>query len=138
VKRAAVSIVLVVGLVAVGCGGGSSSTSPTTVATEGSGSTVAPEDTSSQGQPADLAMECLSQAGLSNVEQRDADLWRGFSDDPFFLVAVHSLPTAAKAKKAAQQADLVYAYAAGRYLVTGPAKAADDKGITESVAHCLD
>jgi hypothetical protein len=71
------------------------------------------------------------------VEQRDTDLWRGNNDDPFFLVIVKSLPTAAKAKKAAQQADLVYAYAAGRYLVTGPVTSADDQGITQTVADCL-
>jgi hypothetical protein len=71
------------------------------------------------------------------LEQRDTDLWRGNNDDPFFGVNVKSLPTAAKAKKAAQQADLVRAYAAGRYLVTGPVTSADDQGITQAVADCL-
>ncbi len=71
------------------------------------------------------------------MEQRDANLWRGNKDDPFFAVIVQSFDTAAKAKKAAHQADLVYAYAAGRYLVTGPVKSADDQGVTQAVADCL-
>ena len=133
-KPAAI-IALTLALVAAGCGGGSS-TSPATVATEDTGSTAA-VGTASQTQAASSPEDCLSQAGLSNVEQRDTRLWRGNNHDPFFLVVVQSLPTAAKAKKAAQQADLVYAYAAGRYLVTGPATSADDQGITQTVADCL-
>jgi hypothetical protein len=132
--KPAVVISLVLTLVAAACGGGSSA-SPTTVATGESGSTVAA--TESQAQAARSPEDCLSQAGLSKVEQRDANLWRGFNSDPFFGVIVQSLGTSAKAKKAAHQADLVHAYAAGRYLVTGPVKSADDQGITQAVADCL-
>ena len=120
-------IALTLALVSAGCRGGSS-TSP---------ATVVRGHTASQTQAASSPEDCLSQAGLSNVEQRDTDLWRGNNDHPFFLVTVKSLPTAAQANKAAQQADLVYAYAAGRYLVTGPVTSADDQGITQTVADCL-
>ena len=116
-------IALTLALVSAGCRGGSS-TSPATV-------------TASQTQAASSPEDCLSQAGLSNVEQRDTDLWRGSKDLPCFLVTVKSLPPAAQANKAAQQADLVDAYAAGRYLVTGPVTSADDQGITQAVADCL-
>jgi hypothetical protein len=131
----ATTIALAFALVAAGCGGGSSGTSPT-VTTEGSGITIE-VGTASQSEAASSPKDCLSQAGLSNVEQRDANIWRGFNDDPFFGVIVQSLPSAAKAKKAAHQADLVHAYAAGRYLVTGPVTSADDQGITQTVADCL-
>jgi hypothetical protein len=126
-RRIAAIIALALALVAAGCGGASNERS--TVATEGSGSTGAGGMASPEG--------CLSQAGLSNVEQRGVNLWRGNNDEPFFLVLVHSLGSAEKAKEAARQANLVYAYAAGRYFVAGPVKLADDQGITKSVGDCL-
>ena len=133
-KPAAI-IALTLALVAAGCGGGSS-TSPATVATEDTGSTAA-VGTASQTQAASSPEDCLSQAGLSNVEPRDTRLWRGNNHDPFFLVVVQSLPTAAKAKEASQQADLVYAYAAGRYLVTGRPRRPTTGASAQTVADCL-
>ena len=55
---------------------------------------------------------CLDAAGLSDVEERDADLWRGVHDGPSYAIVVHRLRTPAKAPTVV----------AGTYAVSGSFK----------------
>jgi hypothetical protein len=57
-------------------------------------------------------IRCLDAAGLSDVEERDVDLWRGFHDGPSYAIIVHKLATPARAPKVV----------AGTYALTGPFK----------------
>jgi hypothetical protein len=64
---------------------------------------------------------CLDAAGLSDVEERDVDVWRGFHDSPFYAIIIHKLSTPAKAPTVV----------AGTYALTGPFKvAAEGTGLT--------
>jgi hypothetical protein len=77
-------------------------------------------------------LDCLEQAGLSNPEQRDADLWRGGS------VRVHRMTSAAEARSAVRDAVDVWAAAAGRYAVFGTLKTSDEsRADVEAVADFL-
>ena len=57
-------------------------------------------------------IRCLDAAGLSDVEERDADLWHGFDDDRAYAIIVRKLPTPAKTPTVV----------AGTYAVTGQFK----------------
>jgi hypothetical protein len=78
---------------------------------------------------------CLEEAGLSGVEKRDKNLWRGFTDDAT-VVLIDRFETPAEARRAVRQADLVVSEAVGRYFVHGPVIEADD-GSTAAVASCI-
>ncbi len=66
-------------------------------------------------------IRCLDAAGLSDVEEQDVDLWRGFHDGPSYAIIVHKLATPAKAPTVV----------AGTYAVTGQFKvAAEGEGLT--------
>ena len=67
-------------------------------------------------------MECLDAAGLSNVEERASDFWRGHHDSPFYQVSIQRLASQAEATDLAANAVDVYAASSGVYVVTGPAK----------------
>jgi len=82
-------------------------------------------------------MYCLKSAGLSSVEYRGGGIWRGDNLNPFFTVIVQKVASPSAARKDAKVADLVHAAAAGRYLVTGPSRGTNDRGITALVASCL-
>lgn len=94
-------------------------------------------------------MTCLEDAGLSGVEQRDNDLWRGFHEGPFYAVIVHELRLPARARTVVREAVDVYAAQAGSYAVTGPFKAgvegaqataaegAEAEALVREVAACL-
>ena len=70
--------------------------------------TVTPETEITASAP----MGCLDAAGLSDVEERDVDLWRGFHEVPPYAIIVHRLSTPARAPKVV----------AGTYAVTGSFK----------------
>jgi hypothetical protein len=84
-------------------------------------------------------IRCLDGAGLSDVEERDAGLWRGFHDGSSYAIVVHKLSTPAKAPTVV----------AGMYAVTGLFKVvAEGAGLTveegleadalvQEVADCL-
>ena len=42
-------------------------------------------------------VECLDAAGLSNVEERASDFWRGHHDSPFYQVSIQRLASQAEA-----------------------------------------
>ena len=63
---------------------------------------------------ASAPIRCLDAAGLSDVEQRDADLWRGFHDSPVYAIIVRKLATPVRTPKVV----------AGTYVVTGRFKVA--------------
>ena len=67
-------------------------------------------------------MECLDAAGLSDVEERASDFWRGYHDSPFYQVSIRRLASQAEATDLAADAADVYAMSSGVYVVTGPAK----------------
>ena len=82
------------------------------VASEATGATSASE-----------AMRCLQGAGLSEVEEQAAGLWRGFHDGPFYTITVRKLATPARAPEVV----------AGTYVVTGRFKvAAKGEGLTSA------
>jgi type II secretory pathway pseudopilin PulG len=79
------------------------------------------ETTETEGTTTRAPIRCLDDAGLSDVEERDVDLWRGFHDRPFYAVIVHKLARPAKAP----------IVVAGAYAVTGPFKVvAEGTGLT--------
>lgn len=93
-------------------------------------------------------LTCLDAAGLTNVEERGSNLWRGNHEGPFYLVIIARDATAKAASDLVIDAVESYAASAGRYVVTGPAKPAaggllsadeaDEAGrIVEQVAACL-
>jgi hypothetical protein len=64
---------------------------------------------------------CLENVGLSNVEESEADTWRGLHDGPSYAITVHKLPKPAKTPTVV----------AGTYAVTGRFKvAAEGEGLT--------
>jgi hypothetical protein len=67
-------------------------------------------------------ISCLQDAGLSHVEQQDADSWRGDWASPFYQVSVQEMASEADATSLVNEATDVYAAQGGRYVVTGPAK----------------
>jgi hypothetical protein len=110
-KIALVAVVVVFALIAIGeLAGGSD---------DGSDDAV---ETTTAVQVADDPIACLDDLGLSNVEQRSNDFWRGYNDSPFYQVGVALLPTEAEARQAVADATDVYAAQGGVYVITGPAK----------------
>lgn len=136
-NRTLVLVALFALAVASGCGEDEATTTTTTDAT-----TTTQEAVSSD------PLTCLEEAGLSDVEERASDLWRGYHGSPFYQVTVHLLPSAAEARQVVNDAIDVYAAQGGEYAVTGPATVAagglleGDGGleanrIVEGVASCL-
>jgi hypothetical protein len=84
-------------------------------------------------------IRCLDAAGLSDVEERDVDIWRGFDDGSSYAIIVHKLAAPAKAPTVV----------AGSYALTGPFKVAAEgtgltiaegleaDGLVQEVADCL-
>jgi hypothetical protein len=100
-------------LVLAGCGGSdseSSDTSETTATVEATQTTTETTQTIVSNDP----LACLEEAGLSNVEERDVDFWRGYHAEPLYAITIHKLATPAKAPTVV----------AGTYAVTGPFKVA--------------
>jgi hypothetical protein len=107
-KIALVAAVVVFALVVIGeLVGGSDDGSDDAVET----TTVSDDaaETTTAVQVADDPIACLDDLGLSNVEQRSNDFWRGYNDSPFYQVGVALLPTAAEARQAVADATDVYA-----------------------------
>ena len=107
-------------LVLAGCGGSDSSdTSETTATVEATRTTTETTQTIVSNDPP----ACLEEAGLSDVEERDVDFWRGFHDEPLYAITIHKLATPAK----------VPTVVAGTYAVTGPFKvAAEGEGLSSA------
>ena len=107
-------------LVLAGCGGSgseSSDTSDTTATVEATQTTTETMQTIVSNDP----LSCLEEAGLSNVEERDVDFWRGDHEEPLYAITIHKLATPAKAPTVV----------AGTYAVTGPFKvAAEGEGLS--------
>ena len=107
-------------LVLAGCGGSDSESSDTSETT----GTVEATQTTTETTPTIVSMSplaCLEEAGLSNVEERDVDFWRGYHDEPLYAITIHKLATPAKAPTVV----------AGTYAVTGPFKvAAEGEGLS--------
>jgi hypothetical protein len=107
-------------LVLAGCGGSdseSSDTSETTGTVEATQTTTETTQTMVSKRP----LACLEEAGLSNVEERDVDFWRGYHDEPIYAITIHKLATPAKAPTVV----------AGTYAVTGSFKvAAEGEGLS--------
>lgn len=126
-------------VLAIGLGSGSSSGSATP------SSASAAEETTAAPDP----IGCLEDLGLSNVEERSSEIWRGNNDAPFYLIIVHLLPSKAEARQGVRDAVDVYAAQTGSYAVTGPLKVgvegaglSADEGFTaktqvQAVAACL-
>lgn len=111
-------VVVAVALLA-GCGGdgGTDTTEATTektATTETGETTTETTETTVSGDP----LSCLEDAGLSNVEERSSDFWRGYHDSPFYQVSVQLLASKAEARNLARDAVDVYATQAGEYVVT--------------------
>jgi hypothetical protein len=141
-KIALVAVVVVFALVAIGeLAGGSDDNGAEVSATE--------TETTTSAKLADDPIACLEAAGLSNVEERDSDFWRGYNDSPFYQISAALLPTEAEAQQAVADAVDVYAEQAGSYAVTGPVRASvegagltGDEGqvasqLVQAVASCL-
>jgi hypothetical protein len=123
-------------LTLTGCGGSGSVSSQSTGASETTGLTTAETKNTIVSSK---ALGCLEQAGLSGVEERAGDTWRGFHDGPSYAIVVHKLATPAKAPTVV----------AGMYAVTGQFKvSAEGEGLTnqegleadalvQEVADCL-
>ena len=107
-------------LVLAGCGESDSESSATSETT----ATVAETQTTTetpQTMVSNDPLACLEEAGLSNVEERDVDFWRGYHDEPLYAITIHKLATQAKAPTVV----------AGTYAVTGPFKvAAEGEGLS--------
>jgi hypothetical protein len=104
-----------------GCGGdgGTAASEATTEANEATvTATMETTETTVSGDP----LTCLDDAGLSNVEERSTDFWRGYHDGPFYQVSVQELSSTAEARDLERDAIDVYAVQAGKFVVTGPAK----------------
>ncbi len=132
-----VAAVLALVLALAGCGGSSDSDSASPETTEATETTVS-----------DDPLGCLEAASLSDVEERDIDLWRGYHDDPFYQVTVQRLASRAKARDLVNDAIDTFAAQAGEYVVTGPAtpaagglvtpdEAAEADRLVREIASCL-
>ncbi|HXG76403.1 MAG TPA: hypothetical protein VNJ53_07525 [Gaiellaceae bacterium] len=133
--------------VLAGCGGdgGADATDTTTETTvETTETTTETTGATASGDP----LTCLEDAGLSSVEERSSDFWRGYHDSPFYQVSVQLLASEAEARDLARDAVDVYAAQAGEYVVTGPAKAsaggqvgpdeaAEAEALVQDVAACV-
>jgi hypothetical protein len=81
---------------------------------------------------------CLRDEGLSDVEQRDESLWRGFHQDPFYAVLVQKLANPAEAASLVADADLAVAAQSGSFVVTGPAPGAPGaREVVDAIAGCI-
>jgi hypothetical protein len=102
----------------------------------GGGSGAPAEDAPAEERAAKpTPISCLEEAGLSGVQQRAKNLWRGFTSEGT-VVLVDKLESKAEVRRAVRQADLVVSEAVGRFFVHGPLLDADD-GSTAAVAACL-
>ena len=115
-SRSLVAIALLLAL--AGCGGSDSASSTTTDASQTTGPSTA---ATTQTIVSSEALRCLEQAGLSDVEERAVDTWRGFHEGPAYAIVVHKLAKPAKAPMVV----------AGTYAVAGSFKvAAEGTGLT--------
>lgn len=104
-------------LMLAGCGGSDSESSGTSETT----GTVEATQTTTETTLSNDPLACLEEAGLSNVEERDVDFWRGNHDEPLYTITIHKLATPAKTPTVV----------AGTYAVTGPFKvAAEGEGLS--------
>jgi len=107
-------------LVLAGCGGSdseSSDTSETTATVEATPTTTETTQTIVSNAP----LACLEEAGLSNVEEREVGLWRGYHDESPYAITIHKLAKPAKAPTVV----------AGTYALTGRFKvAAEGEGLS--------
>jgi hypothetical protein len=107
-------------LVLAGCGGSdseSSGTSETTATVEATLTTTATTQRVVSNDP----LACLEEAGLTNVEERDVDVWRGDHAEAPYAITIHKLATPAEPPTVV----------AGTYAVTGPFKvAAEGEGLS--------
>ena len=95
----------------------SSDTSETTATANATQATTKATQTIASNDP----LACLEKAGLSNVEERDVDFWRGYHEEPLYAITIHKLATPAKAP----------IVVAGTYAVTGSFKvAAEGEGLS--------
>jgi hypothetical protein len=83
-------------------------------------------------------LDCLQEAGLSNVEQRTRTFFRGNNLDPFFMIGIDRLPSKRAAARAVHDADLVWSAQSGRYFVSGPSKSVDAQRLVTRIMFCLD
>ena len=96
-------------LVLAGCGDSESSgASETTATLEATQTTTENTQTIESSKP----LACLEEAGLSDVEELNADSWRGLHDQPRYAITIHTLATSAKTPTVV----------AGEYAVTGSFK----------------
>jgi hypothetical protein len=84
-------------------------------------------------------LACLEKAGLSDVEERDVDSWRGDHDEPRYAITIHELAKPVKSPTVV----------AGTYALIGPFKVAaqgeglssaqglDADALVQEVADCL-
>lgn len=124
-------------LVLAGCGGSDSEASDTSETTATVEATQTPTETT-RTIVSNHPLACLEEAGLSDVEEQDVDLWRGLHDGPAFAIVVRKLAKPAKAP----------IVVAGTYVKTGRFKvAAEGTGLpnwgleadflVQEVADCL-
>ena len=96
-------------LALAGCGNSESSgRSETTATLEATRTTTENAQTIVGSKP----LVCLEQSGLSDVEELNADTWRGLHDEPRYAITIHKLAKPAKAPTVV----------AGEYAVTGSFK----------------
>jgi hypothetical protein len=106
---------------AAGCSGSSDEASgdetSTAVVTESSPAETTTTGATTTSDP----LRCLDAAGLSDVQERELDLWSGLHEDPAFAIVVRKLAKPAKAP----------IVVAGTYALTGSFKvAAEGTGLT--------
>jgi hypothetical protein len=82
-------------------------------------------------------MDCLTAAGLADVEERTPTFWRGYNSSPFFMVSIERLAGPTAARELARDADLVWAEPAGSYIIVGPSVEISDEGLVAAVASCV-
>jgi hypothetical protein len=109
------------------CGGGSEATSERkTTPTEATTGTPTSEDPS----------DCMEEAGIANVEE-ESDVWSGTDIADGAVVTVELKASAAEAKQAARDAELVWKATAGPYFVHGASTEGGDSGSVAAIADCL-
>lgn len=80
---------------------------------------------------------CLKAVGASNVEKRDTNFWRGINPDDGTILSIEKLESAAVAKQAVKDADLVHSASTGRWFIVGAAKSANDGELVRILGSCV-
>jgi hypothetical protein len=94
VSRTLTVVALIV--VLAGCGRSDSESSDKGETTATVGATQTTTETTQTIMSND-PLACLEEAGLSKVEERDVDFWRGYHHEPLYAITIHKLATPAKA-----------------------------------------